>query len=443
MQNAWKTLGVEVTLRTEPSRTLFGQTTKHRAFPGLVMYTWTSLVGESPRLTLGSGMVPSEANNWSGANFTGFSDPEFDKAVDIAETELDPGKRRAAWAAMQRIYAERLPALPLFVTVIPQAMPPWLRGFGPSFGGASHDRPRAAGARPRGAAPAGWSRWLDANPDLAGALAVQAPFGNGTMSLYARGQVVRDYRGVRTVGHGGLWPGYRTEFLRAPSEDVAVIVIANRADADPLLLAHQVLDLLLDARPGAAPAPMRANPEVTRPLAGRWLDPATAATLDIAVTQDGATSFTAYGLPFEPSTLPDGRLGTVRGMSRFALRPVDADTIEVELDAGHIATFLRVPPNAALPDGLPGSYCNDEMDAAWTIEAEAGGLQILARGPVTRGGPWRIEPVKGDVVRIPTPDLLFASWLDAQALRNGAGAVTGLMVNGGRVKDVPYRRLAG
>ncbi len=131
LQDAWKAVGVEVTLRTEPSRTLFGQTTKHRAFPGLVMYTWTSNIGESPSLTLGSAMVPSEANNWSGANFTGFSDSQFDAASAAAETELDPTRRHAAWATMQRIYAERLPALPLFITVIPQALPTWLRGFEP------------------------------------------------------------------------------------------------------------------------------------------------------------------------------------------------------------------------------------------------------------------------------------------------------------------------
>ena len=238
-----------------------------------------------------------------------------------------------------------------------------------------------------------WSRWLDANPDLAAALAAQTAFGNGMTNLYARGQVVRDYRGVRTVGHGGLWPGYRTEFLRAPSEGIAVIVIANRADADPSLLAHQVFDLLLDARPGAAPGPICADPEVTRPLAGRWLDPATTATLDITVTPDGVTSFTTYGLPFEPSALPGGRLGTVRGMGIFALQPVDADTIEVELDAGHVATYRRVTPGATLPDGLPGRYLSDEMDAAWTIEAGGDGLQILgprtgdARRPLAcRGG---------------------------------------------------------
>jgi peptide/nickel transport system substrate-binding protein len=132
LQDAWKAIGVEATLRTEPSRTLFGQTTKHRAFPGLVMYTWTSNVGESPALTLGTSMIPSEANNWSGANFTGFSDPAFDAAIATSETELDPARRRAAWNTMQHIYAERLPALPLFIYVIPQALPTWLRGFGPN-----------------------------------------------------------------------------------------------------------------------------------------------------------------------------------------------------------------------------------------------------------------------------------------------------------------------
>jgi len=293
-----------------------------------------------------------------------------------------------------------------------------------------------------------WSLWLDTHPCLAGELSAQMPFNNSELNLYARGQVVRQYRGFYTAGHGGLWPGYRTEFLRVEGQGITIIAIANRADADPLLLAHQVLDLLLDARPSATPAsPRPADPEVVRPLAGRWLDPASGTTLDIAVTPEGTTSFATFGQPFEPSTLPDGRLGTVRGMASFALRPKnaamgDADTVEVELDAGHVATFRRVPPGAALPDGLPGRYRSEEMDADWTIEADGDGVQVTARGPVTCGGPWRVEPVEGDRVRIPMPDLL-PSWLDVEVLRDAAGAITGLRVNSGRVKDVLYRRAAG
>ncbi len=292
-----------------------------------------------------------------------------------------------------------------------------------------------------------WSRWLDANPDLASALATQAPFGNGMMNLYARGQVVREYRGVRTVGHGGLWPGYRTEFLRAPGEEVAVIVITNRADADPSLLAHQAFDLLLDGRPGVAPTPARPDPGIAQAIAGRWLDPVAPMTLDIAVTADGRISFTSYGLSFEPSALPDGRLGTVRGMGVFALRRLDDGGLEVELDAGHVAAFHPAPPGAALPDGLAGVYRSDEMDATWTIttvgtvEDASDGMQVTAHGPVVRGGAWRIEPILDDFVRVHAPDLLFPTWLDVRAVRNDAGQVTGLEVSGGRVKRVLYQRV--
>jgi len=287
-----------------------------------------------------------------------------------------------------------------------------------------------------------WNRCLDANPALADALAHETPFTNGHPSLYARGQVVRDYRGVHTVGHGGLWPGYRTEFLRVPNEGLAVIAISNRGDTDTSLLAHQVFDLILEGRPGIAPAPAGPAAAGKPPLAGRWLDRDAGATLDITVTEDGNTTFTTYGLPFVPSVQPDGRLGTIRGMTPFALRPMAPGTLQVEMDAGHIATYHRVPDGAALPDGLPGAYRSDEIAATWTLANGEAGLHVTARGPVVSGGPWRIEGIEGDVIRIHVPDILFPSWLDVRVLRGGTGGVEALSVSSGRVKDVLFRRVA-
>ncbi len=132
MQSGWRQVGVETNLRFEPSRTLFGTTTKHRAYTGLVLYTWTSNVGESPRLTLGSDQVPTAENNWGGANFLAFSNARFDADIATADSDLDPVHQKAAWTDMQQIYAQDLPALPLFITAIPQALPKWLEGFGPS-----------------------------------------------------------------------------------------------------------------------------------------------------------------------------------------------------------------------------------------------------------------------------------------------------------------------
>ena len=288
-----------------------------------------------------------------------------------------------------------------------------------------------------------WSRWLDANPGLADTLATQAPFTNGHPSLYARGQVVRDYRGVRTVGHGGLWPGYRTEFLRVPAEGITIVAITNRGDADPSVLAHQVLDLMLDGRPGAPPTPARASPADVQPLVGRWLDKEAFITLDIEVTGNGAVNVASFGLPFLPSVLPDGRLGAVRGMTSIALRRLENDAIEVEQDAGHLATYRRVPPGASLPVGLAGAYFSPEMDTAWHMSVDAGVAQVTATGPIVPSGPWPVEAVESDVIRIHTPDVLMPTWLDVRVDRDAAGTVLGLEVNSGRVRRAYYHRQPG
>ena len=56
---------------------------------------------------------------------------------------------------------------------------------------------------------------LSRHADVLAALERPTPFRNGMHNHYARGLRLRNYRGVPTVSHGGLWPGYRTEFLRA------------------------------------------------------------------------------------------------------------------------------------------------------------------------------------------------------------------------------------
>lgn len=132
LQSQWKAACVEVTIKNEPARTLFGDTLKHRTFPGMVMYAWSSAVGESPRRTLGSDQIPTAANNWGGANYIGFSDPKMDADIAAAETELDPVKQKAIWDDMQRIYADQLPVLPLFFRADPHVTPTWLTGYAPT-----------------------------------------------------------------------------------------------------------------------------------------------------------------------------------------------------------------------------------------------------------------------------------------------------------------------
>ncbi|HLN23781.1 MAG TPA: peptide ABC transporter substrate-binding protein [Patescibacteria group bacterium] len=131
-QQAWKRLGIDVTLRNQPARTFFGETVLHHNFPSLALFAWVSAPENVPRTTLHSDMVPSPANNFAGQNAGGYRSPEMDKLIDAIEIELDRDKRRVLWSQLQALYAEDLPDLPLTFRSDPYVLPKWLKGVEPT-----------------------------------------------------------------------------------------------------------------------------------------------------------------------------------------------------------------------------------------------------------------------------------------------------------------------
>lgn len=279
------------------------------------------------------------------------------------------------------------------------------------------------------------------SPGVLAALEVKTPFTNGLPSRYMRGLLTMPYRGVATVSHSGLWPGYRTEFLRVPELDVAVIAIANHGGADPNLIAHKVLDLLLDRR-GAPALPSLPPAAELAPLAGCYLDPETGATVDIAVSAEGVPTLTTNGMPSTAEATGDGALTIPRASSIFTVRAAGADAVQVELPAGYTATWKRVPPGGTLPDDLPGTYYSAEMAARWTITRQDGRVVLRVAGPVHVGAVWDVAAVQGDDLRVFTPAQLRRAWLDVRAERGADGTIAALVVNGGRAKRIRYLREA-
>ena len=287
-----------------------------------------------------------------------------------------------------------------------------------------------------------WDRAYRTGPlaeaGIMAALQAVAPFNNGHPSLYLRGLRADTHRGVATVSHGGLWPGYRTEFLRAPSLGCTVIAIANNGGIDPAELAHHVLDICIEGRPGVQPAPVAPPAERVAPLAGRWLDRDNTVTMDIAIGAAGL-AVTVGGATVHPQPATDGRLLVTHGTILLAIRQTGPDTLEVEADAGHTGTFHRVAPGALPPD-LPGRYESAEMAAAWTVVKQGGGMAVQVDGPKVSGTAWMVEPVEGDVVRVWVPGTLQRGWYDVRLLRNPAGQPGGLVVNSNRLRGVSYVR---
>ncbi|MBO6520469.1 MAG: peptide ABC transporter substrate-binding protein [Rhodospirillales bacterium] len=132
LQSQWKDAGIAIDIRNEPARVFFGETVTKRKFPAMAMFAWISAPESVPRTTLHSEEIPSEANNWSGQNYTGFKNAEMDVLLEEIELELDRDKRKAMWAKLQNIYATELPALPLYFRANSFILPKWLKGVEPT-----------------------------------------------------------------------------------------------------------------------------------------------------------------------------------------------------------------------------------------------------------------------------------------------------------------------
>lgn len=132
LQSDWKQLGIDIKIENQPARVMFGDTMRERKFKGGVMYAWTSAPRNVPKTSLHSTMIPTAKNNYAGQNYTGYTNPKVDKIIDDLEVVCEPKANQALWDQLQTIYAEELPALPLYYRAEAYFIPKWLQGIVPT-----------------------------------------------------------------------------------------------------------------------------------------------------------------------------------------------------------------------------------------------------------------------------------------------------------------------
>ncbi len=132
LQSMWAEVGIDLRIRNQPPRVLFGQTLRQREFSATAMFAWVSSPENIPWTTLRSDMIPTEANNFSGQNYTGYLSPEMDDTMERIRVECAPETQQALWQEIQTRYATDLPALPLYFRANAFVMPKWLQGVTPT-----------------------------------------------------------------------------------------------------------------------------------------------------------------------------------------------------------------------------------------------------------------------------------------------------------------------
>lgn len=73
----------------------------------------------------------------------------------------------------------------------------------------------------------------------------QGTLNNGEKLNYAFALSKGEYKGLKTVGHGGALGGYRSALIRFPKQNFSVICLANLSSFNPTKLAQQVADIYL------------------------------------------------------------------------------------------------------------------------------------------------------------------------------------------------------
>ena len=197
--------------------------------------------------------------------------------------------------------------------------------------------------------------------EVGGATIIDRMMEKGTLSdgeeiAYAYGLSTGEYRGLSTVGHGGSWAGFRTNFVRFPDHGLSVVVFCNVSNCDPGGRARRVAEVFLEGEMAPASGSEDGDDD-TRP----------------------------------PATMP-----------LSALRAYE------------------------------GSFRSPELDSTYDVAIEDGVLVVSN---------WRIE----DVRLTPTGIDEFTGdrwWLSQVTFRRDAeGRVDGLLVTGGRIRNVRFERV--
>lgn len=92
-------------------------------------------------------------------------------------------------------------------------------------------------------------------PALIEALRSPGRLNDGAPLPYGMGQIVRSYRGLPRVLHGGAWVGYRSMLMHFPTQGTSVAVTCNAANAPAGQLAERVADEVLAPLLAQAPSP--------------------------------------------------------------------------------------------------------------------------------------------------------------------------------------------
>ncbi len=129
IQSQLEQICIAVTPKFVSLQTYNGELSRRREFTGMIMSSIRFSPSTSPAIALATDKIPNAENNFVGNNFSGYSNPDMDAALEEFQQALDQDGQKAAWQKIQAKFAADLPMLPLYFYTEAYVTVPDLKGF--------------------------------------------------------------------------------------------------------------------------------------------------------------------------------------------------------------------------------------------------------------------------------------------------------------------------
>ena len=269
---------------------------------------------------------------------------------------------------------------------------------------------------------------------------------NGEVLKYAFGLEEDEYRGLKTVDHGGADAGYRSDMIRFPAQHFSAAVLCNSAETNPSGLTRQVADVVLEKE--------------LKPVATDSKSEQKASTAVAAADLAGLAGmyWSRDENEFAKLLWKDGKLRVDAGqLSALTLKPVPqsrfqfegvpwGDMVELRFVGatadkprgferslfGDKPTFFEAvtpwEPNAQQLDTYAGAYVSQEIDPLYRIEMQDGRLSL-----------HRLKH-KPQVLQPALKDVFFGEIGTVRFTRDSSEKISGFILDAGRIRNFQFAK---
>jgi CubicO group peptidase (beta-lactamase class C family) len=284
------------------------------------------------------------------------------------------------------------------------------------------------------------TKWLDnfRDPKVGGPAAVarlqeEAVLTDGTKIEYALGISTGNFRGMRTLSHGGSDAGYRSFVTWFPDRKLGVAVVSNLASFNSGGIANRVAAAALELEPEPAAPARTARTYIT-------LEPAAI---------DRFTGYYQVDMLIQVARRNDKLVAGPPGMGQAEFKAVApnrffSESMDAELEFEGAAVKVTRPGGTLrgrrvehgefdakdLPS-YPGIYWSEELETQYSIVLKDG--KLIADH--ARHGEIALTPTSKDHFRTTS---FFVP--EASFLRDSSGKVIAMTVGGGRISAIRFQR---